>query len=98
MGIGGVENAGFSEVAQIGLVFLDLLVATRQVERDLGHVVDVAVADVPDLQPCGFDFLSQLQEVLEGCLLPTCRDADVLDAELLGELKIFVAGIGGDLQ
>src|SRR5262245_47652884 len=46
--VGGVENAGLGQVPQKGLVLLDLLIAAWQVQCHFRHVVDVAVANVPD--------------------------------------------------
>ena len=96
--VGRVKDAGPGQVAQIALVLLDLLVAARQVQRHFGHVVNIAVADVPHLQPGSFHPLLQADEVLRCCSLAPARDAHVLDAELLRELQVFVSGLAGNLQ
>ena len=65
VGVGRVEDAGLGEIAQEALVLFDLLVAARQVQRHFLHVVDVAVADVPDFQAGGFDSLFEANEVFQ---------------------------------
>src|SRR5512135_706513 len=66
VGIGRVMNSDLPEVAQVGLVLLDLLVAPGKVQRDLFHVMHVAVADVPNLEPCRLNLPAQAQVVLQG--------------------------------
>ena len=51
-------------VAHVSVVLLNLLVAAGQVQRDLFHVVDVAVADVPHAQAGRFHFSFEANEIL----------------------------------
>ena len=83
VGVGRVEDPGLGQIAQVLLVLLDLLVAARQVQRDLRHVVDVRVADVRDFQAGRLPRVAWTGEGLVGAARG--RDADVLDAELPGE-------------
>src|SRR6516162_4983041 len=62
--VGRVKDPGLGEVAQVLLVLLDFLIAAGQVERYLGHVMDVGVADVRDAQSGGFDALLKTCEGL----------------------------------
>src|SRR5262249_50753073 len=94
--VGRVKDPGPGQVAQVLLVFFDFLIATREVERDLGHVMDVGVADVRDHKTGGLDALLVTREGLVGTA--TGRDADILDAQLLGEDEIVLCEIAGDLQ
>ena len=94
----GVGQAGLAEVAQEGLVLFDLPVAARQVQRHFLHVVNVAVADVPDLQPSGLDFLLQVDEVFEGGVVAAGGNVDPVDPDLPGELEVFGRSVGRDLE
>src|SRR3989442_4224810 len=95
--VGGVEDAGFGQVPQIVLVLLDLLVAARQVQRHFRHVVNVAVADVPDFQFGRLHPLFEVNEVFQSCYAAAGGDVDIGNAELLGKLQGFVASVAGNL-
>src|SRR5574340_766921 len=98
VGVRRVLDTGLRQVAQILLVFGDLCVPPRQVERDLRHVVDVAVADVPHHQPGGLRLLLEPDEILRRGALAAGGDVHPVHAELPGELQIFGRGLGGNLQ
>src|SRR5205823_8373885 len=98
VGVRGVEDAGFGQVSQIVLIVLDLLVAARQVQRHFRHIVDVAVADVPDFQFGRFHPLFELNEVFQSRSATSGGDADIGNAELLGKLQVFVARPAGNLK
>ena len=91
--VGGVADAGLPEIAQVLLVFLDLLVAAGEVERDLGHVVDARVADVPDRDARVRVALLDLHEALGGAQVRRRADAHILGAELLEEQQLLVGGV-----
>jgi hypothetical protein len=65
-------------------------------EGDVGHVMDVGVADVRDLKTGGLNALLGTGEALVGAA--TGRDADILEAQLSGEYQIFRGTVAGDLQ
>src|SRR5207253_5710271 len=94
--VGRVKDPGPGQVAQVLLVFFDFLIATREVECDLGHVMDASVADVRDFKTGGQGALFVTGEGLVGTA--TGRDADILDAQLSGEYEIFRGEVTGDLQ
>ena len=96
MRVGGVEDPGLGQVAQVLLVFLDLLVAARQVQRDLGHVVDIGVADVRHFQSGGFDAPLEVGEHRVGAA--GRPDAHIPDADLPGERQVLVVEVAGYLQ
>src|SRR5262249_41356115 len=98
VGVGGVEDAGLGQVAKIGFVLLDLLVAAWQIQSHFRHVVNVAVSDVPNLQTSSLHLLPQTDEILQGRLVAASWNVDVPNAELPGELKIFIARVSGNLQ
>ena len=81
---------GLAEVAEVLLVLLDLLVAAGQVERDLRHVVDAGVADVPDRDAGVGVALLDLHEALGRAQFRRRADAHVLGAELLEEQQLLV--------
>ena len=86
------------EVAEKRLVLLDFFVAARQVEGDLLHVMHVAVADIPDPEAGGFDFVFQAKVVLGSGSLTARRDIDITRADLMNELQVVVARIFGHLD
>src|SRR5262249_18729216 len=83
VGVSRVKDPGLGQVTQVLLVFFDFLLATREVEGDLGHVMDAGVADVRDFKTGSLDALLVTGEGLVGTA--TGRDADILDAQLSGE-------------
>ena len=90
-----VQNPGSPEIAQVLLVLFDLPIAAGEVQRDLGHVVNVRVSDVRNLQPGGFDALLETGE----CFISAApgRNADILDANLPGEYQILLGEVGSVL-
>src|SRR5262249_38665570 len=78
------------------LILFDFLIATWEVECDLGHVMDVGVADVRDFETGGFDALLVTDEGVERTA--TRRDADILDAQLCGKHEIFLGKAAAGLQ
>ena len=97
VGVGGVVDAGLAEVADVLLVLFDLLVAARQIEGDLGHVVDAGVADVPHGDAGVGVALLDLLEALGGAQVGGGADADVFGADLLEKQELLVGGGGGGL-
>ncbi len=85
-----------TRLQQVLLVFFDFLIATGQVECNLGHVMDVGVADVRDVKTGGQGALLVTGEGLVGAA--TGRDADKLDTQLFGEYQILRGEVAGDLQ
>ena len=71
VGVGGVRNAGFAQVANVVQVFFDLLVAPGKIQRHLRHVMETAArahaaSDVVDLEAAGLPLLAHLDEALGG--------------------------------
>src|SRR5262245_5101803 len=93
--VGRVKDPGPGQVAQVLLVFRDFLIATGQVEGDLGHVMDAGVADVRDFQTAGLDALLVPYEGLVGAAAG--RNADIFDTQLFGEYQIVRGEVAGDL-
>src|SRR5262249_711980 len=81
--------------AQILLILLDLLIASRQVERDLRHVVDAGVPDVVDRNAGISIALLDLPEAVGRTEVGSGADTDVFGAELLQEQQVGVGGLGG---
>src|SRR4029077_2240572 len=82
-----VGNAGLPQVADVVEVLLDLFVASRQVERDLFHVVKAAArahaaADVIDLETARFPLLANLDEPCGGSGFRSSAKAPPGDPEL----------------
>src|ERR1043166_609228 len=98
MGIRGVENARSGQIAQVLLVLFDLTVAPRQIERDLRHVMDVAVSDVPNRDPVGRALLLQALKCFKCRSLAAGGQAGVLHPELLGETKIILGWVCRHLE
>jgi hypothetical protein len=83
--VSGVVNTRRAQIAEILFVVLNLFVASRKVERDLGHVVDARVTDVPYGDAgIGIAFLD-LKKAFRGAQRRRGRDADVSRANLLQE-------------
>ena len=80
----------------VPLILFDLLIAARKVERDLGHIVNVGVPDVRNLQAGGFHALFETGEGFVSAA--PGRDADVCDANLPGEYQILFGEVGRDLE
>src|SRR6202043_2829506 len=57
-----VMNPGPAQIAEEVLVVFDLLVAAGEVERDLLHVMDFGVADVPHFQAGRFHLILEPDE------------------------------------
>src|ERR1039458_419591 len=47
VGVGGVVDPRLAQIADVLFVLLHFLIAARQIERHLGHVVNAGIADVP---------------------------------------------------
>ena len=90
VGVGGVADPGLPQVAKVRLVFLNLLVATGQVQRDLGHVVHADVADVPDRDACVGITLLDLREPVGRAQVGRRADADVSRAKLLEKQQLLI--------
>ena len=91
--VGGVADAGLPEVAEVCSVLLDLLIAAREVQRDLGHVVHARVADVPHGDPGVRVALLDLHEALGGPEIRRRADAHIPGTELLEEKQLLVGRI-----
>ncbi len=96
--VGGVVNARGGQVPEVILVLLDFLVSAGKIQRHFRHVVDVTVADVPDLEARGFDAFLEVAEGLQSRPCAARRDVDVLDAELLGPREIFLGRVCAQLK
>ena len=92
--VGRVVDPCFPQVAEILLVLVDLLVAAGQIQRDLRHVVDTGVADVPHRNPRVGVTLLDLHEALGRAQVRRRADADILGADLLQEEKLLVGRLG----
>ena len=98
MGIGGVVDSRLAEIANVLLVFLDLLVAAREIQRHLRHIVHAGVADVP-YRDAGVGIpLLDLQEALGGAQVGRRSHTDILRADLLQVEQIIVGGLGVSLR
>jgi len=93
-----VADARLPEVAKILLVFLDLAVTPGEVQRDLGHVVDVAIADVPDGDPRVRKTFLDLHESFGGSHVARRPDADVFGADLVEEEQLLIRWCGRRLR
>ena len=82
----------FPRLRKVLFVILDLLIPAGEVERDLGHVVDAGVADVPHRDPGVRVALLDLHEAFGGAQVRRRADADIPGAELLEEQKLLVGG------
>jgi hypothetical protein len=98
VGVGGVVDTRLAQVADVFLVFLDLLVAAGQIEGDLRHVVHVRVADVPYRDARIRIALLDLHEAFRGPQVGGGGYADVLSAHLLEKKQIIIAGFGRSLR
>src|SRR5262249_54856182 len=104
--VSAVRNAGFAQVADVVQVLFDLLVAAREIEGDLRHVVKAAArprtaADVVDLEAAGFPFLPQRDEAFGGGVFRSGGEADPSDPQLLEIGHVVVGcrtGAGADLD
>ena len=87
VGIGVVHDARRADVADKSLKFLDLGVATGEIERDLRHIMHTHVGDTVDLQAEVAKTLDQaLIKINRMLLLVADADHGPLDAELLKKL------------
>ena len=96
--IGGVADAGLPEIAQVLFVFLDFLIPSAEIERDLGHVVDARVPDVPHGDPGVRIALLDLHEAVGRAQVRRRTDAGILRADLFIEQELFVSWLGGALH
>jgi hypothetical protein len=96
--VSGVVNPRLAEIANVLLVFLDLLVAARQIERHFGHIVYAGVADVPYRNTGVGISLLDLQEALGRAQVGGRADADVVHADLLQVEQIVIGGFGSGLR
>src|ERR1017187_6219575 len=94
MRIGTVGDAGLAEVADVVEIFLDLLVAPRQVQRYLRHIMQAAARaraapDVVDPEAAGLPLLPHLSEGFSRRILSIRREAYPSHAELLQIQHVF---------
>ncbi len=96
--IGGVTQSHLSEQAQVGFVFLHLLVAAGKIQGDFFHVVHTEITDIPNLQPCAFDVVNQPLIIFEVRGLGVGPDVDVFASQLADELQVLRSRVGADLD
>ena len=96
--VGGVVDPRLAQIADVLLVLLHLLIAARQIERHLGHVVDAGVADVPHGDAGVGVALLDLHEALGGTQVGSRADTDVFRADLLEKEKLLVGRSGAGLR
>ena len=93
MRVGRVGDAGFAQVADVFFVFLDLYVATRQRQRDGGHVVDRAIAEGIELDALLLQHLAAAPVELVAGTLPAGPQSGVLNAHLLDEGQVILRDV-----
>jgi len=99
VGVGGVVDARLAHGADVVQVLGDLGVAAGEVECDLFHVVQRVAGEAIDAQAEGLEALAQPHVGVVGVVLvPVEARHHPLDAELLDELQVLVAGRGGHLR
>src|SRR4029079_6724734 len=93
-----IGDTRLAEIAHILFVFLNLLIAPGQVQRDLRHVVHARVADVVDRDSGIGVALLDLNEAFGRAEIGRGGHADVLGAELFEEQQLFVRRRRGRLD
>ena len=91
-------QSGTAQIADEILILLDFLIAAGEIEGHFLHVVDIAVADVPDPQTGGLHFVLEPDEIFVVRFVAAGRDIHIPAAELIDELQIFIGRIGGHLH
>ena len=99
VGISGVIDSRLSQVPEVVLVLLDLLVAPRQVQRHLRHVVQNAAgagaaADVVHLDAGRLVSLAHAGEAFGIGVFRRRRKAHVLHADLVQKQQVVIGWIG----
>src|ERR1019366_5760047 len=97
VGVGGVVDPRLAQIANVLLVLLHFLIAARQIERHLGHVVNAGIADVPHGDAGIGVALLDLQEALGGAQVRSGADTGVFGADLLEKQKLLVGRCGTGL-
>ena len=98
VGVGDVLDIGLAAVLQVLLVGFDAGVAAGEVEDDLLLVAVAVVADVPDAEAGRFDAGFDAEEVFDVVVFAVDGDGGVANADLIGELEVFVGGIAAELH
>ena len=102
MGVGGVGNTGLAQVADMLLVFFDLGIAARQVERDRIDVVYIGIAKTVDLKASGLEHFATAGVIFVTRFLGIGPQHGMADAQHARKFQVlgsrFGRHLGGDFN
>ncbi len=95
MGIGGIADAGSSQIAQIAYVLLELLRAAGQPQNHGRIAVQIEDSDIEQLDAVVGQPLAGAGQVVVMGVFDGGPDGRRVDSELLKMGQVFIAGVGG---